>query len=102
MSGARPVTACRACGGRLGLTFCDLGAMAVATVLSLTLPMVSRFFDLDMPPTSTWWALLAVVAAGWIAIHFVPVHTDRNDEEPLVGPADGAGTDGEVAPVTGG
>ena len=30
MSGARPVTACRACGGRLGLTFCDLGAMAVA------------------------------------------------------------------------
>ena len=79
-----------------------VGAMAVATVLSLTLPMVSTFFDLDMPPRSTWWALLAVVAAGWIAIHFVPVHTDRNDEQPLDGPADGAGTDGEVAPVTGG
>ncbi|MBK1658639.1 class I SAM-dependent methyltransferase [Paracraurococcus ruber] len=30
MSGSRPVTACRACGGRLGLEFCDLGAMAVA------------------------------------------------------------------------
>ncbi|MCB4822838.1 class I SAM-dependent methyltransferase [Roseicella aerolata] len=30
MSGARAVTACRACGGRLGLTFCDLGTMAVA------------------------------------------------------------------------
>ena len=57
-----------------------VGCMAVATVLSLTLPMVSAFFDLDMPPTSTWWALLAVVLAGWIAIHFVPVHTDRNDE----------------------
>jgi hypothetical protein len=30
MSGARPVTACRACGGRLGLTFCDLGRQPVA------------------------------------------------------------------------
>ncbi|MDO9706982.1 class I SAM-dependent methyltransferase [Paracraurococcus lichenis] len=30
MSGSRPVTACRACGGRLGLVFCDLGTMAVA------------------------------------------------------------------------
>ncbi|TDH61894.1 methyltransferase domain-containing protein [Dankookia rubra] len=30
MSGARPVTACRACGGRLGLTFCDLGHQPVA------------------------------------------------------------------------
>ena len=27
---SRPVTACRACGGHLGLTFCDLGRMAVA------------------------------------------------------------------------
>lgn len=27
---SRPVTACRACGGRLGATFCDLGSMAVA------------------------------------------------------------------------
>ena len=30
MSGARPVTACRACGGRLALTFCDLGHQPVA------------------------------------------------------------------------
>ena len=30
MSGARPVTGCRACGGRLGLTFCDLGRQPVA------------------------------------------------------------------------
>lgn len=30
MSGARPVTACRSCGGRLGAVFCDLGVMAVA------------------------------------------------------------------------
>jgi SAM-dependent methyltransferase len=30
MSGSRPVTACRACGGRLGLTFCDLGRQPVA------------------------------------------------------------------------
>lgn len=29
-AGATPVTACRACGGRLGATFCDLGSMAVA------------------------------------------------------------------------
>lgn len=29
-SASRPVTACRACGGRLGATFCDLGSMAVA------------------------------------------------------------------------
>jgi hypothetical protein len=27
---SRPVTACRACGGRLGPVFCDLGRMAVA------------------------------------------------------------------------
>lgn len=27
---AHPVTACRACGGRLGAVFCDLGTMAVA------------------------------------------------------------------------
>jgi hypothetical protein len=30
MSGARPVSACRACGGRLGITFCDLGSQPVA------------------------------------------------------------------------
>ena len=31
MNGAsHPVTACRACGGRLGAVFCDLGSMAVA------------------------------------------------------------------------
>lgn len=29
-SRARPVTACRACGGRLGSVFCDLGTMPVA------------------------------------------------------------------------
>ena len=29
-SSARPVTACRACGGRLGAVFCDLGVMPVA------------------------------------------------------------------------
>ncbi len=58
-----------------------VGSMAVATVLALTVPMVSAFFDLDMPPTSTWGALLAVVAAGWVAIHFVPVHTDRDDDD---------------------
>ena len=59
-----------------------VGAMAVATVLALVLAPVSEFFDLHMPPTSTWWALLAVVAVGWIAIMFVPVHTDRDDPEP--------------------
>ena len=79
-----------------------VGSMAVATVLSLTLPMVSTFFDLDMPPTSTWWGLAAVVAAGWIAIHFVPVHTLRDDDEPLDGPGDGDGADGPVARVAGG
>ncbi|TCZ51087.1 class I SAM-dependent methyltransferase [Roseicella aquatilis] len=30
MSGSRPVTACRACGGRLGPVFCDLGIQPVA------------------------------------------------------------------------
>ncbi len=59
-----------------------VGCMAVATLLALVLPFVSAFFDLEMPPSSTWWALLAVVAAGWIAIHFVPVHTDRDDPPP--------------------
>ena len=30
MTGARPVAACRACGGRFGLVFCDLGSQPVA------------------------------------------------------------------------
>src|SRR5690606_12454459 len=59
-----------------------VGAMAVATALALTLAPVAEFFDLVMPPTSTWWALFAVVAVGWIVVMFVPVHTDRDDFDP--------------------
>ena len=58
-----------------------VASMAVATVLAVALPPVATFFDLDMPPSSMWWALCLVVAVGWIAVRLVPVHSDGVDPD---------------------
>ncbi len=55
----------------------------VASVLGVMLiPPLSSLFELDLPPLSTWIAILAVVAVAAFVLHFVPVTADGGEVPP--------------------
>lgn len=53
-----------------------VGAMAAAVVGVLAIPALSRTFELDAPPLSTWLVICAVVGLSAIALQFVRVTAD--------------------------
>jgi magnesium-transporting ATPase (P-type) len=68
-----------------------VGAMAAAVVGVLTIPALSRIFELDAPPLSTWLVIGVVVGLAAIALQFVRVTADGGMvEEPLKGQSGGA------------
>ena len=54
--------------------------MAAATGLALVLPFTRSFFELEYPPAEVWWVVLGTVVAAQIAIRFVPVTADGEDD----------------------
>ena len=57
-----------------------VGAMALATVAAVAVPPIAAFFDLTYPPSAVWWVIAVVLVVAQIAIRFVPVATDGDDE----------------------
>jgi cation-transporting ATPase E len=58
-----------------------VGAMAAAVVAVLTIPPLSRLFELDAPPLSTWLVIGVVVGFAAIALRFVRVTADGDPPE---------------------
>lgn len=50
-----------------------VAAMAAGVAGALFLGPVAGFFDLELPPASVWWTILAVLVVAQVAIRFVPV-----------------------------
>jgi cation-transporting ATPase E len=53
-----------------------VASMAAGTALVLVLPFTRTFFDLEYPPGSVWWVMVATVVVAQVAIRFVPVTAD--------------------------
>jgi hypothetical protein len=59
-----------------------VGAMAAAIMAVLSIPWLSKLFDLDQPPPLTWAFMAAVILAAAAALHFVPVTADGGEVPP--------------------
>ena len=73
-----------------------VGAMAACIAGVLVVPPLSKLFDLEMPPLSTWIVILLVVAAAAVALRFVKVTADGGDIPPGLEALDRAGGPGAV------
>lgn len=73
-----------------------VGAMAACIAGVLVVPPLSKLFDLEMPPLSTWIVILLVVAAAAVALRFVKVTADGGDIPPGLEALDRSGGPGAV------
>jgi hypothetical protein len=58
-----------------------VGSMAAAVAVVLAVPWLSTFFALDYPPQEIWLVIVPSVLVAAVAIRFVPVTADGEDDE---------------------
>lgn len=78
-----------------------VGAMAAAVVAVLTIPTLSRAFELDAPPLSTSLMIAAVVGLSAVALQFVRVTADGDLPEDAATDACTTVDPGTTRPMTG-